>query len=302
MSSLYDGIPSNVTVPSAVAIASSTNATPIVVTTSSPHGLTTGSSVYVYQHNTNTAANGTWKVSVVNSTSIILVGSVGNGVGAGTGYVQDMGYGASVTIPSDGDPATASSVNTPLEGIADRTAFIALNTGSYKMFATGTLPFDDNGTEGSTFMSHTFTSPSTWEPFTTNSGLIATISPNLQAGDIIDVAFTGSCYWTSTFFSYYALLGLYGKFGDPSGSYGTASKLSGSGQRLPTQVTPTGQIGSCGFHLRSQAVVPSGKQAFELFLYGYSGISGAGSTLTVLGDYSTIYTIWRPTSFSGRVG
>ena len=69
----------------AVAIASSTNATPIVVTTASAHNLTTGDRVTVTGHTVNTAANGTWLITVTGATTYSLAGSVGVGVGGATG-------------------------------------------------------------------------------------------------------------------------------------------------------------------------------------------------------------------------
>lgn len=70
--------------PATISITSSTNATPIVVTKAS-HGLTTGDTVVVTGHTTNTNANGTWEVNVLTSSTFELVGSVGNGVGGATG-------------------------------------------------------------------------------------------------------------------------------------------------------------------------------------------------------------------------
>lgn len=65
------------------AITSSTNATPIVVTTAT-HGYTTGDTVEITGHLVNTNANGTWIITVLSTTTFSLPAS-GNGVGAGTG-------------------------------------------------------------------------------------------------------------------------------------------------------------------------------------------------------------------------
>lgn len=70
-------------------IASSTNATPIVVTKAG-HGLSNGSVVVVWNHSTNTAANGQWLVGNVTANTFELVGSVGNGTGGATGYLQNV--------------------------------------------------------------------------------------------------------------------------------------------------------------------------------------------------------------------
>jgi len=67
------------------AIASSTNASPIVVTTSASHGFSNGENIRVANHTTNTAANGTWVAASVSSTTVALTGSTGNGVGGATG-------------------------------------------------------------------------------------------------------------------------------------------------------------------------------------------------------------------------
>lgn len=70
---------------SLVSIASSTNAAPIAITTSTAHGYSTGDTVFIYDHATNTNANGTWEITVTGSTTFTLTGSTGNGVGGASG-------------------------------------------------------------------------------------------------------------------------------------------------------------------------------------------------------------------------
>lgn len=75
---------------SPISIASSTNATPIVITTSSAHGFETGDIIVVDGHTINTAANNTnsnyaWSITKLSDTTFSLTGSVGNGVGGATG-------------------------------------------------------------------------------------------------------------------------------------------------------------------------------------------------------------------------
>ncbi len=64
-------------------ISTSTNASPIEVTTTTPHGFHNGDIVEVAGHATNTAANGVWTVVYVTATKFQLVGSTGTGVGSG---------------------------------------------------------------------------------------------------------------------------------------------------------------------------------------------------------------------------
>ncbi len=60
-------------------ITNATNASPIQITTSAAHGFSTGQLVNIGAVTGNTAANGTWIVTVVNSTNFTLNGSAGNG-------------------------------------------------------------------------------------------------------------------------------------------------------------------------------------------------------------------------------
>lgn len=71
-----------------VNIASSTFATPIVITTSTSHLMATGEQVTIAGHLINTAANGTWTIIVISPTTFSLTTSVGNGVGVNTGTMQ----------------------------------------------------------------------------------------------------------------------------------------------------------------------------------------------------------------------
>ena len=76
---------------SSTVIASSTNASPIVITTAAAHGLVTGDYVSVTGHTTNTNANGVWRVGTTpTSTSFQILqadgtNTTGNGAGGSTG-------------------------------------------------------------------------------------------------------------------------------------------------------------------------------------------------------------------------
>ncbi len=66
-----------------VAIVSSTDATPIVLTVASGNKIVAGDKITVVGHTTNVAANGNWTAGTCTDTTIGLVGSVGSGAGAG---------------------------------------------------------------------------------------------------------------------------------------------------------------------------------------------------------------------------
>ena len=124
MSSVYTGVPGNVSDSLAAAVSGATNASPIVIQTSAAHLFGNGDTVVVASVGGNTAANGTWIITVVDSTHFSLNGSTGNGAYTSGGTATDVSLTPQLTIPSDGDPATAASINTSIKGLADRTQFL----------------------------------------------------------------------------------------------------------------------------------------------------------------------------------
>lgn len=72
-------------------IANATNATPIQITTTIPHGLVTGTNLSIGGCNGNTAANGFWAITVIDGTNFTLNGSTGNGAYTGGGIVGPAG-------------------------------------------------------------------------------------------------------------------------------------------------------------------------------------------------------------------
>jgi len=110
-------------------IGSSTNATPIVVTSTS-HGFTNGDLVVITGHTTNTAANGVWAIAGVAANTfqltdpITAANSVGNGVGGATGRAVCLGPSASGDNWDDFDGTlVGAKVNltspTATNGVAD---------------------------------------------------------------------------------------------------------------------------------------------------------------------------------------
>ena len=76
-------------------ITNATNASPIVITYSAPHGLVNNQWVLITEVEGNTAANGNWSVQVINATTFSLVNSIGNGAyttgGEVTAYPSGIG-------------------------------------------------------------------------------------------------------------------------------------------------------------------------------------------------------------------
>lgn len=78
---LLNDITSNafVTTGTLLNIANATFAAPIQITTATPHGYSTGQVVTITGVTGNTAANGVFRITVVNSTQFTLNGTTGNG-------------------------------------------------------------------------------------------------------------------------------------------------------------------------------------------------------------------------------
>jgi autotransporter passenger strand-loop-strand repeat protein len=142
MSAFY-GTPADIeelpTPAATVNIASSTNATPIVVTTSGNHGLQSGQAFIINGHATNTNANGIWIAAVVDANEVELLNfdgtdSTGNGVGGATGTVQSLAL-PGVTLPEDMVNAIdAACWNVPIEALQDMVQWLA-----YRILANMTI-------------------------------------------------------------------------------------------------------------------------------------------------------------------
>lgn len=72
-------------------VSGATNASPIVITTSAAHGLSTNDVVTIASVGGNTAANGTFKITKVSSTTFQLNGSTGNAAYTSGGTVAAWG-------------------------------------------------------------------------------------------------------------------------------------------------------------------------------------------------------------------
>jgi hypothetical protein len=117
--------------PSAKVVTGATNATPIVVTTSTAHNLQTNEIIQIADVSGNTAANGTFVAQVLSSTTVALTAYpartnvAGSGAYTFGGALQSLGFGVTVPVPNDlTDMMLAGSVNVPHEAELDRLAWL----------------------------------------------------------------------------------------------------------------------------------------------------------------------------------
>lgn len=142
------------------AIGSSTNATPIVVTSTS-HGFSDGDLVFIDGHTTNTAANGFWLIGSVAANTFALTdpvtaaNSVGNGVGGATGYAVCYGPSASGDNWDDFSAAVVGTKQnlaskTVTNGVADAAdvTFTSVTGNTVEAVAI----FEDTGTDSTSQM------------------------------------------------------------------------------------------------------------------------------------------------------
>lgn len=86
------------------AVAAATNAAPIQITTTTPHGLQSGASVTITDVHGNTAANGTFVITVIDALNFTLNGSTGNGAYTTGGRVSSANaWAAGEGTYGDGD-------------------------------------------------------------------------------------------------------------------------------------------------------------------------------------------------------
>lgn len=137
-----DGTIPQATAPATIAISSSTNTNPIVVTTATNHGYATGDTVLIEGHKVNTSADGLRVVTVLASNTFSIP-VAGVGVGGATGTVTDYAVNPLIAVPSGGDTRNASSVSSPMEALANTTPYLFERTGAYRLHNIARLAFSD---------------------------------------------------------------------------------------------------------------------------------------------------------------
>jgi hypothetical protein len=297
MPSAYYGIPGNVVYPAAVNIASSTNASPIVVTTSSAHGLQTGDLADIQGHQVNTKANGVRTVTRTGANSFSINGSSGNGAGGATGTVQAINYGAGYNIPSDGtDARNAASVNVPFQALGDRSAADLVTLPVYKLASAVSTSVIGNA-HPTIWMQGTGPANG-FIQMTGMNGAATTYSfPGFISNDIAEVSLDTTASISS------------GSAGNITGrvtllvgwqAYGTGAStvfqrpvkaLSGPGSNTPNYLPLT---------LRTWEIAPNplaldGSVGFQLFIAFYFDTFNATANINFIDDFLLTAKCWRPT-------
>lgn len=129
MPSNYSGNPANITTPITRTITNCAAGGGLVeVTTSVAHLFSTFDYVYIAGVTGTTEANGTFQITVITSTTFRLVGVPFVNAYIAGGSVDDLSLTPYFEIPDDGEAGTAQSIEASIQNLADRTAFIWLNS------------------------------------------------------------------------------------------------------------------------------------------------------------------------------
>lgn len=279
-----NGLPAVVqnNLPAAVNISSTTNATPIVVTTATNHGLTTGDYLTIVGA-TDTNANGDYIAGTVTpdtvSLQVIPTGAnrAAAGGGGAAGTLQSLAFGVTYPIPPDLTQAmTASSVNVPFEALGDRTAYLLYIAGKAR---TATAQF-------SSVMDDNDGGPSTYATFSTSSytdGLTIDV-PDCVDGDTFSIGFTALADGVFTGTAALRIDEIY----DYGGGGATAqAHISGALFRTIPQVSGTSPIPIC----MNAAATATASGAARFIVVGKIF---AGTSLTLIAAYTISVIRFRP--------
>lgn len=264
MSTTYNGNGNAPTTPQGYArkiVTAATNANPIVITTSTNHGYTSGDTVVIEGALGNTAANGRFVCTVLTPTTFSIP-VAGNGAWTSGGYSIDYAVLPQVTIPSDGDDFTASAFNPAYQGLQDKAPFLYERVGRYRLYTIyEAATTDDTWAAWSSNAPGSFGAAS-WSAVSSGSpifGFAAPIPVAIQ-NDVLEI-------WATVSYTTSGTVG--GVFAAGLGVVldGALAQIAGSGQRLgPLQGTQTANALSLhAFY----TVVAAGQHTIDFALTGY---------------------------------
>jgi hypothetical protein len=252
--------------------------------TTGTHGLTTGDTVFVNQHLANLAANGIYSVIVTGTTTFTLTGTTGTGVGGATGTVQPLSFNSTFTIPADTvDNLAATSVNVPLEALADRSALLSSWAGPYFLYQEYDIGIDA-GHAATAWSGSTAYNSAAYVAITSSPSATITVY-GLATGDEVEIQFQASGVF-STASTSQAPMAL-GYISSPS----ALTKIPNSA-RLINNAAQGGDASLKGTLVVGAGTVNNGTASFYPIIYG-DGVAVA--TVSLTGDMNMKLRVWRPT-------
>jgi hypothetical protein len=316
MSVVYNGAGSLVSATTGagtrVSIFSSTNASPIVVSTWTSHGFNTGDTVEIEGHTTNTPANQVSQITVVDPKHFSLNGTTGIGVGASTGYAINYELLPAIVLPAGGELVDPGGVGAFAEGLANTAPYLYRASGKYKLYnvytmsqnATGSnlgnVPFFNSGTTSNTTFATISGATGLLSSGAFTTGGFGSTVPVAQQNDILEITMMGSAAAVSASAtqgvavclgmqmsgfggSSYFALDVYGGF---SGG-GKAALLASTSSTSPLPITLTGIV-------QVPALLPAAAGQFNICLGSYNGTASPTATVTYYNPFTLIVKHYRP--------
>jgi hypothetical protein len=309
---LYSGQPGNITNPGQIAISSTTSANPIQVTTSSPHGLTTGDWVNIFGHFGQTSANCVNKrVTVLSATTFTIpIDGTANPAGGISGSVVPRSYALNVaTLPADGDAYAAATYVPGYAAALDRSAFERGSTGSLCVVGEITPAAAYGGSGPTTPWAALTGAPlaNAWTQMLAMPGSGPTPTwtiPEVAIGDILICDLHGTMMISNASSGQYTpQIGL----GWTVRRYDGVTPLAGSyaitGDKANTVVipavnwcTPISLRALIGVGINSTLIsYPGTNTVGQLWLQPWVQGQGVGATISLVGDFTMQVRQWRPT-------
>lgn len=179
-------------------------------------------------------------------------------------------YPAGIQIPSDGDPRNASSINTPIEALANRTTHSHNRIGSYRLFDLRHK--DSNGTSIECY--------STSDTYGAEGNLELVLINDCLALDRVEVRMSFHGKTTASSAGWRLAYSLDG--GTPQPMSGARVEYAGvhTGSKLPYMISGYVNLGAGG--------------TLRVFLQQITGQPGPSNQVELVQPYSSTIEVWRP--------
>lgn len=132
-------------------VTAATNASPIAITSSASHGMSTGDKVAILKVLGNTATNGTWTITVTDSTHFTLNGSTGNGAYTSGGFIVKLSLDqwiSDIAAAAKIGTAVTLGTKTSTRGVADAADFTFTAVSGASAQVDALVFYKDTGTPG----------------------------------------------------------------------------------------------------------------------------------------------------------
>lgn len=180
-------------------IASTTNATPLGVTTTAPHGYNSGDTVEQFGADDPNAI-GVFVITKTGASSYTLNGIAGTLNGGAHGYAQDFEVLPALTLPDNADLGDATVAGAVWEGLADTVPWLNRRAGTFRLYNRISGLVAGNVTDFFTEWGHTALAAAINELSGTEAPLLfAGGKPWIVApGDLLDFSYSGTLSFSST--------------------------------------------------------------------------------------------------------